>query len=83
VQAPHSAIPQPNLVPVSPITSRSTHSNGISSGTSTVWSLPLTRSVTMTMPSGDLARVIQDGASRPRSRDPMASLGIRFLIRFA
>ena len=28
VQAPHSAMPQPNLVPVSPSVSRSTHSSG-------------------------------------------------------
>ena len=35
VQAPHSAMPQPNLVPVSPITSRSTQSKGMSGGTST------------------------------------------------
>jgi hypothetical protein len=49
VQAPHSAMPQPNLVPVRPITSRSTHSNGISGGTSTVWTLPLILSVIMTV----------------------------------
>jgi hypothetical protein len=35
VQAPHSATPQPNFVPVSPTTSRSTHNKGMSSGTST------------------------------------------------
>lgn len=34
-QAPQAAIPQPNLVPVRPITSRSTHNNGMSAGTST------------------------------------------------
>src|SRR2546426_12364344 len=48
VQAPHSATPQPNLVPVSPMTSRSTQSRGMSGGTSTVCALPLTLSVTMT-----------------------------------
>ena len=35
VQAPHSAIPQPNLVPVMPSTSRRTHSSGVSPSTST------------------------------------------------
>ena len=36
VQAPHSARPQPNLVPVMPSTSRSTQSMGVSSSTSTL-----------------------------------------------
>jgi hypothetical protein len=35
VQAPQSAMPQPNLVPLRPITSRNAHSTGMSSGTST------------------------------------------------
>src|SRR2546429_7788905 len=47
VHAPHSAMPQPNLVPVKPTTSRSTHRIGISAGTSTVWSLPLMLRVIM------------------------------------
>src|SRR5437773_10498326 len=42
VQAPHWAIPQPNLVPVSPRLSRSTHSSGVSGATLTVARLPLT-----------------------------------------
>jgi hypothetical protein len=42
VQAPHSAIPQPNLVPVMPSTSRSTQSRGVSPSTSTLWGVPLT-----------------------------------------
>ncbi|MOA15485.1 hypothetical protein D3C78_1356430 [compost metagenome] len=41
VQAPHSAMPQPNLVPVMPSTSRSTHSRGMSSGTLTSLAWPL------------------------------------------
>src|SRR5580765_1510284 len=41
VQAPHRATPQPNLVPVRPITSRSTQSRGMSAGTSTCCFLPL------------------------------------------
>src|SRR5271165_1667927 len=42
VQAPQSAIPQPNLVPVMPNTSRSTHSRGVSPSTSAVRSTLLT-----------------------------------------
>src|SRR5437879_7730481 len=45
VHAPQAAMPQPNLVPVRPTTSRSTHSTGISAGTSTVTSRPLMFSV--------------------------------------
>ena len=41
VQAPHSAKPHPNFVPVMPRTSRRTHSSGVSSSTSTVWFVPL------------------------------------------
>src|SRR5467141_3927169 len=40
-QAPQSAIPQPNFVPVIPSTSRSTQSSGVSPSTSTVRSTPL------------------------------------------
>ena len=36
VQAPHSAMPQPNFVPVMPSTSRSTHRSGVSPSTSTL-----------------------------------------------
>src|SRR5258705_7917556 len=42
VQAPHSATPQPNLVPVMPSTSRNTQSRGVSSSTSTLCGTPLT-----------------------------------------
>src|ERR1043166_650146 len=41
VQAPQSAIPQPNLVPVRPISSRSVHNRGVSPGTSRLCRLPL------------------------------------------
>src|SRR3981081_4589656 len=41
VQAPHCAMLQPNFVPVKPSKSRSTHSSGMSSGASSVWTLPL------------------------------------------
>src|SRR6202030_138140 len=42
VQAPESAMPQPNLVPLMPSTSRNTHKSGVSLSTSTVRSAPLT-----------------------------------------
>src|SRR6476646_8452307 len=42
VQAPQSARPQPNFVPVIPSTSRSTQSSGVSPSTSTSWSVSLT-----------------------------------------
>src|SRR4029077_21115205 len=41
VHAPHSAMQQPNLVPVRLSVSRSTHSSGVSASTSTRASLPL------------------------------------------
>src|SRR5882762_2747208 len=42
VQAPHSAMPQPYLVPVMPRWSRSTHRRGVSASASTDMGLPLT-----------------------------------------
>src|SRR5229473_4038892 len=42
VQAPQSAMPQPNFVPVMPSTSRNTHKSGVSPSTSIVRSTPLT-----------------------------------------
>src|SRR3954468_12220848 len=42
VHAPHCPIPHPNLVPVSPITSRKTHNSGIDGSTSTDSSFPFT-----------------------------------------
>jgi hypothetical protein len=42
VQAPHSAMPQPNFVPVMPSTSRNTQSSGVSPSTSRLCVLPLT-----------------------------------------
>src|SRR3954463_12028880 len=40
VQAPHWAMPQPNLVPVRPATSRIAHSSGMSGSASAVHALP-------------------------------------------
>src|ERR687896_13764 len=45
VQAPQSAIPHPNLVPVIPSTSRNTQSSGMSPSTSTVRTAPFTFSL--------------------------------------
>src|SRR5262249_5062731 len=42
VQAPQSAAPHPNLVPVRPSSSRSAHSSGVSSGRFTLCCRPLT-----------------------------------------
>src|SRR5678815_3811110 len=42
MQAPHCPAPQPNLVPVSFKSSRSTHKSGVSGSAVTVWRLPLT-----------------------------------------
>src|SRR5437660_10992635 len=50
VQAPHSAMPQPNLVPVMPSTSRSTHSSGVSPSISTLWLVPFTLIVSAMTP---------------------------------
>ena len=41
VQAPHSAMPQPNFVPVMPSTSRNTQSSGVSPSTSMLCGVPL------------------------------------------
>ena len=47
VQAPHSAMPQPNLVPVSPRSSRSTQRSGLSGSAATVTARPFTLKVVM------------------------------------
>src|SRR4029077_11585656 len=46
VQAPHCAIPQPNFVPVKPITSRNTQRSGVSGSMSICRDTPLTSIVT-------------------------------------
>src|SRR5262249_31206385 len=51
VQAPHSAMPQPNFVPVIPSTSRNTHNSGVSPSISTLCVLPLTLMVKVMVPS--------------------------------
>ena len=47
VQAPHCAIPQPNLVPVKPSCSRITDSTGVLGSTSSDWVSPLRLKVTI------------------------------------
>src|SRR5262245_25314800 len=42
MQAPHSPVPQPNLVPVSLRPSRSTHNSGVAGGASVDAALPFT-----------------------------------------
>src|ERR1700752_3943697 len=42
VQAPHSAMPHPNFVPVMPNTSRKTQRSAVSPSTSTTYAFPLT-----------------------------------------
>src|ERR1700689_3883695 len=54
VQAPHCAMPQPNLVPVIPSRSRSTHSNGTSGGASTVFDSPFIFRVIINSPQRPL-----------------------------
>src|SRR5712692_4017941 len=47
VQAPQSPTPQPNLLPVRPRCSRTTHNRGTSSGPSKSADIPLTENFTM------------------------------------
>src|SRR5437899_1875390 len=51
VQAPHDAMPQPNLVPVIFRCSRKTHNNGVLPSTATSLRWPLTVSATMSASS--------------------------------
>src|SRR5438445_3275979 len=55
VQAPHCAMPQPYLVPVSPTFSRIAHNSGVSGSTSTSIVLPLmVRLATVLLPVSPL-----------------------------
>src|SRR5258706_6931413 len=81
VQAPHSAMPQPYLVPVMPRWSRRTHSRGVSGSASTDMGLPLTFRVIIEELLGknrervfsalpaDLCRGHARNGVRPRHRD--------------
>src|SRR5882757_3198697 len=64
VQAPHSDIPQPNLVPVRPTVSRITQRSGVLGSTSTDWGLPLrVKAVWATK-----ASLIREGPSLPQTQ---------------
>src|SRR6266446_4558263 len=65
VQAPHSAMPQPNFVPVMPRTSRSTHNRGVSPSTSTARPTPLTLIVMAIAASGLLGMLKENLGLRP------------------
>src|ERR1700716_853570 len=69
VQAPHAPMPQPNLLPVRPRCSRTTHSSGTSSGPPNSAGLPLTRNFT------DIVSNLSVRASplRPGTRPPEAA----------
>ena len=54
VQAPHWAMPQPNLVPVSPSSSRITHNSGVSADCSDFTALPFT--VKLSIPTSPFFR---------------------------
>src|SRR5262249_14761730 len=69
VQAPHSPAPHPNLVPVKPIVSRSTHKSGVSGSISSSKLLPLT-----------LTAII---AVSPQSFELHGIFGAKFQILFA
>src|ERR1700709_641962 len=59
VQAPHSAIPHPNLVPVMPSTSRNTQRSGVSPSASMLCVFPLTL-IVMAMASSFIGSRIGD-----------------------
>src|SRR5215468_4268775 len=51
MQAPHNPVPQPNLVPVSLRSSRSTHKSGVAGGASVDAGLPFTTKLVAIAPS--------------------------------
>jgi hypothetical protein len=57
VHAPHSAIPQPNFVPVMFSVSRNTHNKGICGSTSTVVDFPFRVKVTAIIASFGLEKI--------------------------
>src|SRR5271169_1336029 len=58
VQAPHSAMPQPNFVPVMFSVSRRTHRSGICGSASTVVDLPFSVNVTAIVSSLDRKNIV-------------------------
>ncbi len=68
VQAPHSAMPQPNLVPCRPATSRIAHSSGIVGSASSVADLPLsTKVVAMSDSAGGYPILQPERTSMPNA----------------
>jgi hypothetical protein len=71
VQAPHCAMPHPNLVPVRPIASRNTQSSGVSVSTSTLWMLPFTftsnlaTGASLSQEGAQLATLVSTGKKAP------------------
>ena len=65
MQAPHWAIPQPNLVPVKPRLSRSTQSTGVSGNTSTEWDCPFTLMRNSSIPVFSLTPSTRPSGKRP------------------
>src|SRR6202521_4324535 len=83
VQAPQSAIPQPNFVPVMPSTSRNTQSSGVSPSTSTLCALPLTLMVkamvlSPALPSDPASNLVQAGFMRHCNQIPLSVSGGNF-----
>src|SRR5438105_15842403 len=86
VQAPHCCRPHPNLVPVKPIASRITQSNGVSGLTSTSYCLPLTFSEIIGAPlaenaitsamrrHADAFAIHRDFAARAKRADGLAKV---------
>src|SRR5579862_5698759 len=70
VHAPHAEMPQPNFVPVRPMTSRSTQRSGMSVGTSTLCACPLMVSVITSPSLVKFGRVAADVARRLVMIDP-------------
>src|SRR5258705_3782691 len=68
VQAPQSAIPQPNFVPVSPSESRSTHNSGVDGSTSTWTGFPFTKKFVIVISPVRMATLVSllDGGTQSK-----------------
>src|SRR5712671_6229239 len=73
VQAPQSALPQPNFVPVMPSTSRNTQRSGVSLSTSTIRLTPLTLIMVAIATSGLFAGIEHPVGEIGRCYDPVMS----------
>src|SRR2546426_24866 len=76
VHAPQSAMPHPNFVPVSPSSSRSTHSSAVSAGTSRLTALPLMSSCDMwifSLQDVSILWMLWDDELSQRARHPRRS----------